>query len=267
MQPTYDASWPESWRMSYGFDLQEVYGRVTRFGYTYAYENRRRAALTLLREVLKPGAAVLDVAAAQGNFSIALAEQGFQVTWNDLRAELVGYVELKAPDADIRYRPGNIFELAFETPFDAVLLAEVIEHVAHPDQLLTRVAALVRPGGYVVMTTPNGAYFRNALPKFSDCCDPAVFEAVQFKPDGDGHIFLLHPSEIRDLAEAAGLEVDSLQLLTNPLTQGHLKSEWLLRLLPKPAVLHLERVARRFPEPWRERVMVHAAARLRRPAC
>ena len=38
---------------------------------------------------------MLDLAAGQGNFSLALAERGYRVTWNDLRGDLEGYVRLK----------------------------------------------------------------------------------------------------------------------------------------------------------------------------
>ena len=108
----------------------------------------------------------------------------------------------------------------------------MIEHVAHPDQFLAQAAALVRPGGYVVMTTPNGRYLRNTLPKFSECEDAGRYEAVQFRPNSDGHIFLLHPDEIDGLARRAGLDVDALTLFTNPLTSGHMKSEVVLAVLP-----------------------------------
>ena len=49
-----------------------------------------------------------------------------------------------------------------------------------------------KPGGVVVLSTPNGGYFLNNLPHFSDCPDPAIFESKQFSPDSDGHIFLLY---------------------------------------------------------------------------
>ena len=86
---TFDASWPESWRYSYGYDLQEIYGHRIDLGYINAYNNRKDIAIGLLREVLPAGATVLDIAAAQGNFSLTLAERGYQVTWNDLRADLI----------------------------------------------------------------------------------------------------------------------------------------------------------------------------------
>jgi len=60
-----------------------------------------------------------------------------------------------------KFVTGNVFELSFPEVFDAVLITEVIEHVAHPDAFLKKVSALVRLGGCIVLTTPNGRYFRN----------------------------------------------------------------------------------------------------------
>jgi 2-polyprenyl-3-methyl-5-hydroxy-6-metoxy-1,4-benzoquinol methylase len=259
-----DDSWSQSWRDSYGYDLNEIYGEITHYGYAYAYENRRRETLRLLSEVLPPGARVLDIAAAQGNFTLALAELGFDVTWNDLRAELAGYVSLKYEQGEVRFAPGNAFELRFPSPFDAVLITEIIEHVAHPDDFLAKTATLLKPGGYIVMTTPNGAYWKNSFPKFSDCADPSVYESRQFKPNADGHIFLLHPDEIEPLAKRAGLRVDQMVLFTTPLTAGHVKTESLLRILPKRVVDSLENATRRLPLFLKERGLVQMAVRFQK---
>lgn len=229
-------NWPESWRYSYPYDLQEVFGEIASYGYAYAYDNRRRRAISSLRQLLAPGSKILDIAAAQGNLTIALAELDFKVTWNDLREDLADYVRLKQEKGDISFAPGNAFELGFVSAFDAVLIAEIIEHVAHPDEFLLNAARLVKPGGYILMTTPNGGYFRNTLPKFSDCGDASQFESMQFKPNSDGHIFLLHVDEMKPLAEKAGLEIKQIELFTNPLTAGHIKTEMILRLLPKKLI-------------------------------
>jgi 2-polyprenyl-3-methyl-5-hydroxy-6-metoxy-1,4-benzoquinol methylase len=263
LQPAPD--WPQSWKDSYLYDLQEIYGQVAHRGYAYAYQNRRAVTLEILGEVLAPGARVLDVAGAQGNFSLALAEMGYRVTWNDLREELAGYVRLKHERGDLEYMPGNMFELRADPLFDAVLITEVIEHVAHPDQFLQQAAALVRPGGYVVMTTPNGRYFRNTLPRFSECDDASRYEAVQFRPNADGHIFLLHPDEVEALARRAGLEVEAVSLFTNSLTSGHMKTELALAFLPERAVRAVDRATRALPRRLQEICLVHMAARFRRP--
>ena len=257
--------WPESWRESYLYDRSEIYGELSHYGYAYAYDNRRRETLRLLTEVLLPGARVLDVAAGQGNFSLALAELGFDVTWNDLRAELADYVRLKHERGKIQFAAGNGFELTFPSLFDAVLITEIIEHVAHPDDFLAKAAILVRPGGYIVMTTPNGGYFKNRLPKFSECADPSVFESAQFKPNADGHIFLLHAAEIKPLAQRAGLVVEKIALFTSPLTAGHLKTEPLLKKLPRGVVQFTESVSRLLPWPFKKKALVQMGVRFRKP--
>ena len=260
-----EESWPDSWKFSYPYDLEEVYGEVRDRGYAYAYDNRRRQTFRLLTEVVRPGARILDIGAAQGNFSLGLAEKGYHVTWNDLRADLADYVRLKHERGEIEFAPGNAFELNFAAPFDAVLITEIIEHVAHPDEFLAKTARLVRPGGHIVMTTPNGAYFRNTLPKFSECADPRIYEAIQFKPNSDGHIFLLHPEEIQTLAAGAGLEVEQITLFTNPLENGYMKMGLLLPILPRKVVSGIEAGAERLPRLLRRKLMTQMAARLRKP--
>ncbi len=260
-----DENWPASWKASFRYDLEEVYGQIKNRGYAYAYDRRRRATFRLVTEVLPPGARILDIAAAQGNFSIGLAEMGYEVTWNDMRAELADYVGMKREVGTIHFAPGNAFDLHPPHLFDGVLITEVIEHTAHPDQLLARSAELVRPGGYIIITTPNGAYFRNRLPKFTESSDPAAYESIQFKPDTDGHIFLLHPDELKLLVSRAGLELERMTLCTNPLTNGHLKTEFILRRLPRSLVEGIESFSGQLPFGLTSRLFTQMAARLRRP--
>ena len=258
--------WPASWKYSYPYDQQEIYDQITDHGYAYAYRNRRDSTIQMVQEVVPEGGRILDMAGAQGNFSLALAELGYDVTWNDLREDLVDYVKLKHEKGNLSFAPGNAFELEFEQPFDCVVATEIIEHVAHPDDFLRKLANLVRPGGYVVLTTPNGAYFRNVLPRFSDCENPEAFEDVQFQPNSDGHIFLMWPDELETLAEQAGLKIDRLGLFTNPLTNGHLKTAKLLKILPEGVVRGIESMVQVMPKQLTKRFMVHAGARYQRPA-
>lgn len=243
VQPEADPSWSPSVRESYVYDRVEVWGDRRNPGYTAAYLNCRQATIAALQAACPAPARVLDLAAAQGNFSIALAALGYRVTWNDLRPELIDYVRMKLPrGTDLEFVAGNVFELGAQHvgAYDVVLATEVIEHVAHPDRFLVSLAGLVRPGGSIVISTPNGGYVLNTLPRFSDHPDPAVFESVQFKPNSDGHIFLLHEDEIHRLAADAGLEVRQLQLLTTPLTAGHMKLRHLHKLLPPHVIAAME---------------------------
>jgi 2-polyprenyl-3-methyl-5-hydroxy-6-metoxy-1,4-benzoquinol methylase len=250
--------WPESWRLSYEYDRLELGDGTT--GYTRAYQRRRGVTLDLVSRASPPGATILDVAAAQGNVSLILAELGYRVTWNDLRVELADYVRIKHEHGELKFMPGEILQID-PIQHDVVLATEIIEHVAHPDQFLLHLARFARPGGHVILTTPNGAYFRNPLPRFSDFADTSEFEAVQFKPHADGHIFLLHAPELRRLAERAGLDVIELRLFSTPLTAGWLGTERLVPWLPGG-----ERLLDRLPGALRRRAAIHLGALLRRPS-
>ncbi len=263
-RPELDTSWAASVCESYHYDELEVWGSRSDCAYTLAYRTRFELAIDLLREAVPPGALVLDVAAAQGNLSLTLAELGYRVVWNDLREELVDYVKMKRERGIISFRPGNILDLSFEERFDAVLATEVIEHVAHPDVFLARLADLMAEDGAIVLTTPNGGYCRNRLPRFSDCPDPSIFESIQFRPNADGHIFLLHADELRDLARRAGLRVEKLVLFANPLTCGHMRLRLILPLLPWALVQSVERLSRWLPLPLRTWFSFQMAAVLRR---
>ncbi|MES2058574.1 MAG: methyltransferase domain-containing protein [Pseudomonadota bacterium] len=262
-------NWPESWQVSHHHDDVEIWGGRSNPGYTKMYDLRRRRVLDALRSVASPGASLLDLAAAQGNYTLAAVAMGYRVTWNDLRADLIDYVKLKSPLADqIEFVPGNIFELGdtFAGAFDVALALEVVEHVAHPDQFLAQLATVVKPGGHIIISTPNGGYFLNHLPRFSDCPDASIYEDQQFKPDYDGHIFLLHQDEIATLTKRAGLELIRHEMFTNSLSAGHAKTAWLHKILPEGLIDAIEGATAILPDALRRKLSAASLTVLRRPA-
>ena len=266
LRPAYDNSWPESFKLSYTYDELEVWGARRDPGYSYQYRIRHEWALRAIETVVPAGGAVLDVAGGSGNFTLALAEKGYRVTWNDLRAELAQYVKLKYEFGEVEFSPGNIFDFSGQwmARFDAVLAAEIIEHVAHPDQFLVCLAGMLKPGGRIILTTPNGRYFLNKNPRFFDCADPSIFESMQFKPNSDGHIFLLDSPECQLLATNAQLAVEQVAVMTNPLTRGHVKLGHLLPYLPPGFVWAFESATSRLPRTLRERITCQMVACLRK---
>lgn len=250
-QPVPSDDWPPSWRHAYQTDCAEFWGSRVNVGYTYAYQRRFAVTIQLVEQYLPAGSDIVDLAAAQGNFTLALAESGYRVTWNDLRGELQGYVEAKRVSGDVRYLAGNAFELDDVGPFDAVLATEIIEHVAHPDDFLSHVHDLCRPGGYIFLSTPHGGYMRNKLPNFRDVEDLQALEAKQFKPGADGHLFLFTNDELVELAGEAGLSVVRILNFTSPVLGGDLgRLVKGLRYVPAGALRAtnavLERLPRRF---------------------
>ncbi|MBK6425576.1 MAG: methyltransferase domain-containing protein [Blastocatellia bacterium] len=110
----------------------------------------------------------LEVAAGGGGLTAAMAGAGRDVVVNDLLVETLS-ASLALFDIDRRRLTvlgGNVFDLEPEKlgTFDLVIASEVIEHVAHPDQFLAHLARFLEPQGRIVVTTPNGSFFRNPLP-------------------------------------------------------------------------------------------------------
>lgn len=246
--------------------MQVIYGEVRSKGSVYAYANRFKQTIDLIQRVAKPGATILDVAAAQGNFSLRLAEMGYEVTWNDIREELIGYVNLKYERGAVHFAPGDVFSLNFRDRFDLVLATEIIEHVAHPDDFLEKISGLVKKGGYVILTTPNGEYFRYRAPRFSKCRDFSKFEKMQFGPSSDKHLFLLHLKEIDMLAQRTDLTILKTKIFTNFLTNGHIKSEGLLKLMPSKWVNSFEQLTGSLPLACKKRICNHIAVLFNKPA-
>jgi 2-polyprenyl-3-methyl-5-hydroxy-6-metoxy-1,4-benzoquinol methylase len=177
--------------------------------------NRRKASvmgyMIRFEEVLKlverfaPGKRVADLACAQGNFGLALAERGFDVTAVDLKSEFLNYAKKKHTHGSFTTVQANLMEYRDPQGFDCILVGEIIEHVAFPRQLLQSVKANLKPGGIVVLTTPNGGEFASGLPTFSEVKN--IEELIPRQFHWGDHLFLYTEAELRGLFRETGLEV------------------------------------------------------------
>ncbi|HJP20954.1 MAG TPA: bifunctional 2-polyprenyl-6-hydroxyphenol methylase/3-demethylubiquinol 3-O-methyltransferase UbiG [Alphaproteobacteria bacterium] len=109
---------------------------------------------------LKPlaGLRLLDVGCGGGIFAEPLCRLGAQVVGLDAGAEAVGVARhhAEATGLAIDYRQASAEELAAGgEQFDAVLVMEVIEHVADVGAFLAAVGQLVAPGGAFIGATLN----------------------------------------------------------------------------------------------------------------
>lgn len=111
------------------------------------------------------GRTVLDIGCGGGLVCEPLARLGASVTGLDPAPENIEAARRHADthDLTITYRAGRVEDLIAERAiFDAVLCLEVIEHVPDVRAFLGQCAALVRPGGLMVVSTINRtlkAYF------------------------------------------------------------------------------------------------------------
>jgi 2-polyprenyl-3-methyl-5-hydroxy-6-metoxy-1,4-benzoquinol methylase len=218
---------------------------------------RMRALITMADARALNPKSVLEVAAGDAALCSYLATCGARVVANDLRKENLeqSVRHFKNRDA-IELRLGNLLELdpADTGTFDLVVACEIIEHVAHTVQFLRQLRRFVAPGGQILLTTPNGTYFRNKLPTHSMIQDFNALESHQFKPDADGHLFLITPTEMVSLAAQAGLKVERMVVWGTPFLTGHCR----LALFESDHLCwlsyRLERLAQRLPMAIRGRL-------------
>jgi 2-polyprenyl-6-hydroxyphenyl methylase/3-demethylubiquinone-9 3-methyltransferase len=194
-----------------------------------------------------PALKILDVGCAQGNLALMLAEDGHDVVAADLRPEFLHYVRRKYERGRLALVALNAEHLPFKPVFDLVVLGELLEHAAHPDQLLTAAGNVLRPGGAVLVTTPNGRFLLNRLPVYEEARTRAELESHQFAPDADGHLFLLTSKELTGLAEEAGLQTHLLRYFNSPFATGLVKWRHVGRLMPPTVSRMLEKLVSSLP--------------------
>ena len=181
--------------------------------------NPVRAAYVAGRANLR-GAKVADIGCGGGLLSEALARAGANVTAIDLGEKLIEIAKLHLFESNVKvdYRVQSSTELAEAEPasFDVVCCMELIEHVPDPAELVRDLAAMLKPGGQLFLSTLNRT--------------PAAFGAaivgaeylMRLLPRGTHHYAqFLKPSEVATMLRRFDLELEDIKgLAYNPLTRN-----------------------------------------------
>ena len=105
------------------------------------------------------GKKILDVGCGGGILSESMATKGAIVTGIDLGEELIDVAELHSLDTGVNvdYQTISVEQLASQqaASFDSVTCMEMLEHVPDPIAIIEACATLVKPGGYVFLSTLN----------------------------------------------------------------------------------------------------------------
>ena len=164
-------------------------------------ESRIRKLLRLLES--EPRGRLLDVGCAGGELAALLAARGWRVQGAEAEPALLDAarargIEARAVDVDRAPLPWP------DGAFDAVVAAEVIEHVVDTDHLLGEIARVLRPGGALIVTTPNLASLENRLRlllgRYPMWMDVGV--------NGAGHLRYYTPRMLRHQLARHGLNVE-----------------------------------------------------------
>ncbi len=120
--------------------------------------------------------------------------------------------------------------------FSTVLCGELIEHLTEdPMHLMSEIHRILKPGGHLVLTTPNIASLRG-IAAILVGYHPGVFSAY-IRPRAEGEVEARHnreyaPQEIRQLMENSGFTITLLE--TGPFRQTPRPEEgWVLNVLDR----------------------------------
>lgn len=166
------------------------------------------------RHLTRGSLRTLDAGCSRGHFTLYCAKLGNQAVGISLedennkiaayRAQLLNLSGVKFITADLR----SLRELApLLGVFDQILCLEVIEHIIDDRAFVTNLAALLRPGGKLLVSAPFKHYV------------PLVGDRLSVREDG-GHVRWGYThDELRQLLEAANLQVVAEEFVSGFVSQ------------------------------------------------
>lgn len=184
------------------FDLLEVDNPDEKSPIRLSYFDRINKIISEIQNTFpnKEEIRIGEFGCAQGNISLMLAELGYTTFAFDINKTFLEYSEMKYENGDIQWILANIDDLPVKKEtFDVIILGEVIEHCAYPEDIIVTILTSLRPGGLIIVTTPNGSKIGNKLPTFKQIVTRDDVVSRQFGPDGDFHLFLFELNEISDI--------------------------------------------------------------------
>jgi SAM-dependent methyltransferase len=160
-------------------------------------------------------ARILEIGSGLGYTTYALSRAGYQATGFDVSREAVRAATLRFGNL---YQSGDFDGFVNEArgTYDVVVMTELIEHIPDVVEFLAKTLTLLRPGGSLVLTTPNRSAYGDDV--VWDTAPPPV------------HLWWFSEESIRRLGERIAAKVELLDFsgfnaqLFNPETAQLLSS-------------------------------------------
>lgn len=146
------------------------------------------------------GKDVLDIACGSGAGSFWMVQQAGarSVLGVDIDPESVQYAQANYQCPGLRFESGNAEQLVADTRFDVVVCYETIEHVDNDLVALRNLFGLLKPGGVLLLSTPN-------RPITSPRAD-----TINDKPDNPFHRREYVLTDLRAVLREAGFAIVSM---------------------------------------------------------
>lgn len=168
-------------------------------------ETRYKYAERKIHEAAVGGSAlsVFDIGVGSGPMRESLRQRGVRYTGFDIRPKF---------DDVIRWDLTEPCPLP-SAQADFVLLLEVIEHLLNAGLALDNLSAVVRPGGCLLITTPNPRWSRSRLEALRTGY-PTFFKVSDL--EGNGHVFPVFPHVLERILADRGFVIEEYAMLKAP---------------------------------------------------
>ena len=144
-------------RLSYDQEDDENFTR--KHGLKYPYSFNPRLDLLQMMDLQKPSLSVLEVGCACGVTLLTvrnanLGAKTYGIEFDEQAAAFARhFAVVEALDVETLDRP------EWHEKFDYIILGDVIEHLREPQRAMKNLALLLKPGGCVLVSTPNVMHF------------------------------------------------------------------------------------------------------------
>jgi methionine biosynthesis protein MetW len=161
------------------------------------------ALWSLIFGAVTPRSRCLDVGCGTGNsYAVELHRRGISYVGVDVSAQAVAHARASGLSAQVIDDAG---QLPFsDDSFDLVVCVEVFEHLFGPHQAAREIRRVLRPGGRLVASTPNVAYWRLRANLLFGVWNPIGDELAIEQPWRDPHIRFFTPRTLSRMLRMAG---------------------------------------------------------------
>jgi 2-polyprenyl-6-hydroxyphenyl methylase/3-demethylubiquinone-9 3-methyltransferase len=161
---------------------------------------------------------VLDIGCGGGILSESMAKMGAVVTGLDAEVEAISTAQHHATEQglSVQYVCESVEQHLLEKPesYDVITCMEMLEHVACPQQIIHHAARLLKPGGFLFLSTLN-----RTMKAYATAIIAAEYVFNLLPRQTHDYDKFIKPSELSSMIRAEELEVQSIEGMGyNPFT-------------------------------------------------